>query len=195
MLKLIEEKIEFNGKVYHITILSLKNVDGSKALELLDRLKRHEHGVVIQAFNPELIATHQHLLSAFIHALKAFKETRNISKNLSMEMVLYAAFTSQIKQAIELIGIKQGARDVVFFIASEDQKLTKEIVTTVFNSFKEGLLEDDSILEINREKALKMLEIMKLKEHLCDELYKGEELNNLVIKSVLERVAEVDLLK
>ena len=82
--------------------------------ELLDRLNRIGDDSVVQVFDTDFIINKTHLLGAYLNAVMAFKERRNIAKSASMEMLLFAAMTTQIEDAIRIVGIKSPSGFVLF---------------------------------------------------------------------------------
>jgi tRNA threonylcarbamoyladenosine modification (KEOPS) complex Cgi121 subunit len=63
-----------------------------------------EDNVNIQIFNPDKIISPKHLYYAVYFAEQAFALSSNISKNKSIEFLIYASFQRQIKTAINTVG-------------------------------------------------------------------------------------------
>jgi tRNA threonylcarbamoyladenosine modification (KEOPS) complex Cgi121 subunit len=63
-----------------------------------------EDNVNIQIFNPDRIISPKHLYYAVYFAEQAFALSSNISKNKSIEFLIYASFQRQIKTAINTVG-------------------------------------------------------------------------------------------
>lgn len=63
-----------------------------------------EDNVHIQIFNPDRIISPKHLYYAVYFAEQAFALSSNISKNKSIEFLIYASFQRQIKTAINSVG-------------------------------------------------------------------------------------------
>ncbi len=59
----------------------------------------------IQIFNPDNIIASKHLYYAVYFAEQAFALSSNISKNKSIEFLIYASFQRQIKTAINTVGV------------------------------------------------------------------------------------------
>lgn len=91
-----------------------------KLSELLGALSgiNKTHGNVVQIFNPDYVIDRAHLEGAYLNAMSAFKSRTNISKSVATEMLLYAAMTRQINEAIKLVGAKSGRR-FIFFASSK----------------------------------------------------------------------------
>jgi len=69
---------------------------------------------VIQLFDERAIACREHLDFAYLNAVKIKERGESRSKSLSMEMLLCAAMTSQIGDAIKRAGAKSGKPFIVF---------------------------------------------------------------------------------
>lgn len=71
-------------------------------------------GLAVQAFDPRIVVSRMHLNWAYANSIAAFKNGSNISKSLAMEMLLFAAMTTQITDAIKLAGAKSNNDFVIF---------------------------------------------------------------------------------
>jgi tRNA threonylcarbamoyladenosine modification (KEOPS) complex Cgi121 subunit len=97
---------------------------------LLDSVKKvNKNDTVVQIFNSKRIASRTHLIGAYANALIAFKNQTNKTKSTAMEMLLFAAMTDQIGDAIEIVGAKNPS-DFVIFANKKDvlNKLNKQIL-------------------------------------------------------------------
>lgn len=66
-----------------------------------------EKGVEIQLFDANLVFGKVHLISSAEHAIRAFRNKRNRSDSLPMEILLYASGERQIIHAVKKMGIKE----------------------------------------------------------------------------------------
>jgi len=57
-----------------------------------------QYDVTIICLNRDMIAGYSHVKTAMIHALRSWKEEKNIARSLEMEVLLYAAGTRQTGQ-------------------------------------------------------------------------------------------------
>lgn len=80
--------------------------------ELLE--KASDADGVVQLFDERAIACREQLDFAYINAVKIHERGESRSKSLSMEMLLCAAMTSQIGDAIKKVGAKAGKPFIVF---------------------------------------------------------------------------------
>lgn len=83
--------------------------------ELLGRAARSGGGNhFVQLFDADSIIDTTHVLAAYVNAVGTFYEHTNIAKTCAMEMMLFAAMTTQISDAIMMVGAKDRDRLVVF---------------------------------------------------------------------------------
>jgi tRNA threonylcarbamoyladenosine modification (KEOPS) complex Cgi121 subunit len=90
---------------------------------LLDRaktLESHRPLVVIQLFDADRIVTHLHLLASAVYALLAFKTSRNVSKTIGTEGLLYASTQRQIDEAIDRVGLRTTSWNVATTVISSE---------------------------------------------------------------------------
>jgi KEOPS complex subunit Cgi121 len=165
---------------------TIKNID-SLVQHLL--LLSKKENLVIQVFDASVIYGKNHLISATIHAQRAFEQGRNSTKSLALEILLYAAGERQIQKAIKKIGVKKGKQQIVFLLTSDmTQKTNRSINTAIIQKLLKtfDLILDDKVLEGNRD-TLKRFgfteqELLTVPEgQYCD--------------LILEKVALVDVIK
>lgn len=147
---------------------------GSNAL--LKRASALETEVVL--LDADKVCGVDHLLSAVLHARRAFERGENASNTLSMEVILYASGERQISKAKKKMGLHQGTERVAVVL------LTSDDADGVLSDL--GLVRDDSLLDCTPEKG----------EAFGVERAELETLGGSYLQElVLEKVAFVDLLK
>jgi KEOPS complex subunit Cgi121 len=92
--------------------------------------------------NPEFVCGRDHILSAVMHAERAFEHGTNRSKSLLTETLLYAAGERQISKALAKMRPKDGFEEMVAAIFSVEETRLDEICANV----------DDGILVCTKEK-------------------------------------------
>lgn len=111
-------------------------------------------------------------------AVKAWKDGRNVAKNLPLEILLYISANRQIKDAVK-IGVKEGVNDVVIVVLKEDCE----------NKLK-GIFEEKKVLRFEPEKV----ERLKSMYGITD-----EEINTVGVEKlpllIRERIALFDIFK
>ena len=111
MLKHIEEAEKY------VELTGFRNVSVNDAEEFVKAAREETpQTACIQFFDAELVATWQHLYFAVLNALLAFRNERNISKSVAMEVILYASAQRQIRKAIQLVGVKRDSANVAVLI-------------------------------------------------------------------------------
>lgn len=112
-------------------ISSLRSIDGGEGL----------------ALDADMICGKDHLISATMHASRAFERGVNASTSIAMETMLYASGERQISKANKKMGVKVGCERIalVLFDVPDPQRVLRE----------RHLEQDDSVLDASVEKALR----------------------------------------
>jgi len=89
---------------------------------VLERAARFssETKLSVQLFDASMIAGGEHLLSAAMHALRAFERKSMRSSSVGMEMILYASGRRQIREALGLVGLQKNTRKIAAVIMGKD---------------------------------------------------------------------------
>lgn len=95
-------------------------------------------GSTVQIFNPDMIIDEMHLAGAYTNAVAVFKSYTNISKNVATEMMLFAAMTRQINDAIKLVGAKSNKRFILFASNKVAYLRTKKYLSAIKEYKKSG---------------------------------------------------------
>jgi len=123
--------------------------------DVLKRLKKLNCKFA-QIVNADYVCGKEHLIVAYEFAKRAFKNGRNICKNIEMEFLIYASAKKQIKDALAIIGAKEKGNYAFIFdgIKKRDGiKFVKDL----------GLKIDDKVIEPTIEKLKKFVEDKELK--------------------------------
>ncbi len=182
MLKHIEEF----GK--YVAITGFRNAKIRDVEEFFKIIRREKpSNVEIQFFDAELVATWQHLYFAVLNALTAFKNKRNISKSLTMEIMIYASAQHQIRKAMELLGVKLTTSKIAVLIIGEkpeDVKSALSVVSKLVNA-----QQDDKVLEMSKEKAKIIQNTFGISDLELKTVMKGNNLERTLTDLVIERMA------
>jgi tRNA threonylcarbamoyladenosine modification (KEOPS) complex Cgi121 subunit len=138
---------EISGSGLKLTITGARDVqvnDIHATLGLLDGLA---DGAKYQLFDAGKVAGPDHIYYAAANAAFAMGNGINISNNLKVETLLYAACENQINKAIEFLGVSKTTETIAVAIFSEksDNRLAEDIAAYL------GTV-DDSVLDISQEK-------------------------------------------
>ncbi len=166
--------------------VGISNVDGFLSLLKSIALK---HGVTIQAMDAELIAGEAHIKSAVKKALRAVERKRNITSDLGLEILLYAAGKRQIERALAM-GVSEGENKVALVIV--DATGEKDLEGVAEEVKRKTGIEEEPIqeLEYNKTKKEKIKKFFTITEVEIKAV--GEKKLGML---VLERVAMLDVLK
>jgi len=159
----------------------------------------HKYDVTIQAMNAELIAGEEHIKSAVKKALRAVGRNRNITNDLSLEILLYAAGRRQIERALAM-GVSESEGEsaktvaIVIVDASARARRGKDLEVVAEEVKRKIGIQEEPISELELEyKGDKKEGIKKFFDITEDELKAAGE--SKLKKLVLERVAMLDVLK
>jgi len=146
--------------------------------ELLSRMKQvsERRRAVIQAFDPDMVLSENHLIFSTHHAFKAFAEKRAIAKKIESELLLWAAGTRRIGEAVKKVGVKDAGK-VVFLVQKGKEEALKDL----------GAEPDEKLMRMSREKASRIVHSFGISE-AAYECYPLEEL-------LLEKIAMLRLEK
>jgi len=114
-----------------LVVYGFANVELADPKKLIDEIKAQTTDCCVQLINPSLVAGFDHLYFASLNALKAFEAGRNISKDLAVEVLLYASGQHQINKAIQLLGIKSDSREVAILVVAETRNKAEEAMNKI----------------------------------------------------------------
>ena len=155
----------------------------------------HKYDVTIQAMNAELIAGEEHIKSAVKKALRAVGRNRNITNDLGLEILLYAAGRRQIERALAMgVSKSEGEKRVAIVIVDASARGEKDLEVVAEEVKRKIGLQEEPISELELEyKGDKKEGIKKFFDITEAELKAVGE--SKLKKLVLERVARLDVLK
>ncbi len=181
MLKYFEEF----GKYVEITGFS--NVKIEDAEGFLKATRKEQQDTAVQFFNAELVATWQHLYFAVLNALTAFSNQSNISKNVAVEVMLYASAQRQIRKAIALIGVKRDSAQVAAVIIGENA----DAVTAALSSVSKhvGAEPDETVLALSNGKVRSVREAFSISDKELETVMAKGDAQQALVNLVIERMA------
>ncbi len=101
-----------------------------------------ECGVTVQAVNADLVAGRGHIEFAADKAVLAFKEKRNLARDLGMEIMLYLRGRRQIEKALEL-GVREGMNNVAIIIVGDEPGCAGDKARAVLDKVDEKVVDYD----------------------------------------------------
>jgi tRNA threonylcarbamoyladenosine modification (KEOPS) complex Cgi121 subunit len=181
LLKYIEEYAKY------VEITGFSNVKIEDAAEFLKAVRKEKKTACVQFFNAELVATWEHLYFAALNALLAFRNKRNISKNIAMEAMLYVSAQRQIRKAIALIGLKRESANVAVVIVGENPDSVKKALHAVSKLI--GAEPDEAVLELSKSKVRSIRRAFGISEKELETVIKKNNLEDALVDLVVERMA------
>jgi KEOPS complex subunit Cgi121 len=156
----IIRRIEEYGK--SVAFAGFRDVSLGEVEQFLSRIRRRLSETVVQFFDADLVAGWEHLYFAVLNALKAFESGNNISKNLTVECLLYASAQRQISSALKLIGIKGGSSRVAVVVVADGKEEAKWTLREV--SVLIGGKRDDGVFELSDEKLPRVMRLFGISD-------------------------------
>lgn len=96
--------------------------------------------------DPDMVCGREHVMSAVMHAERAFSNGTNRSKTILTEILLYCAWERQIGKALSKMKPKEGRNEYVALLIDVDDPHLDEI----------GIVRDDSLYEPTEWKCEKL---------------------------------------
>ncbi len=111
--------------------------------------------VQVQLVRADRIAGREHLNFAAGNAVKAFRQKRNRSHSLAMELLLYGSCQRQISRAIETLGVTPGTREVALMALTRDTDVYDRLARAAQEE-SGGVLKEDVIEIRSKRKVLEL---------------------------------------
>jgi KEOPS complex subunit Cgi121 len=144
-------------------------------------------GLQIQIFDADGIATWQHLYFALLNALVAFENSANISRSLTMEVMLYASAQRQIRKATEMLGIKSTSTRMAIVIVGQRAEDLEPAASMI--SDQTGAERDEEVLELTDEKMAHIRRIFEITSEELGAVVKQRDVKKALVDLVIERMA------
>jgi tRNA threonylcarbamoyladenosine modification (KEOPS) complex Cgi121 subunit len=171
----------------YVEITGFSNVQIEDAEGFLKATRREQQDTAVQFFNAELVATWEHLYFAVLNALTAFRNKSNISKNVAVEVMLYASAQRQIRKAIALVGVKRDSAQVAVVILGENPLAVKAAFSSV--SKRVDAEPDETVLALSNGKVQSIRETFSVSDgELATVIAKGD-FQQALVNLIIERMA------
>ncbi|WP_424358046.1 KEOPS complex subunit Cgi121 [Methanocella sp. MCL-LM] len=99
-----------------------------------------DYGTTVQAVNADAIAGRMHLEFATAKAIEAFRQKRNLARDLGMEIMLYLRGRRQIERALDM-GVKQGDNNVAILIIGDNSEKALPAAKELLDSVDEKVID------------------------------------------------------
>ena len=103
-----------------------------------------------QIVDADRVAGKDHLYMAAVNAARSTKTGLAVSKNMTVEALLYASAQDQITKALVKMGVNADTKEIALMVFAHSKKEAKEAYA---KAAKRLGTEDDSVLEIDAEKV------------------------------------------
>ena len=147
---------------------------------LFELIKENQDDIIsIQVIDPTWIVSKEHLQAAVYHALKAFKNGKNIARGIETELLIRLSGFRQIKKAVKAFGINDHSNTLLLIAFGRTYKENESILERFFS--KTDLEQIENV-------ELPITDIQKLLEY-----YGCVKDSILLEKEVLEKIAMVEI--
>jgi tRNA threonylcarbamoyladenosine modification (KEOPS) complex Cgi121 subunit len=169
-----------------LTVTGARDVSVQDINETLKGLDALADGTLYQIFDAAKIAGPNHIYYAAANADFAMRNGLNISDNLNVETLLYAACENQINKAIRVIGVSKKTETVAVAVLSKkgENELSEALAA------KLGSV-DDSVLDITPEKYESIKELYGITEAAIDTV--GADRNEALTSLISEKGSLISL--
>lgn len=178
-------EVEILGK--YLIVEGFKNVKiNSNVDEFLNRVRAKAGSCNVQVLDASLVAGFEHLYFAVLNALKSFESGLNISKNLAVEVLLFASGQDQIRIAIEKLGVKPSSSNLALVIIADN----RDEAICALNNISDvlGGEKDQSIIELTDEKISNIIREFGISEAELEASMRGS-LKDALKSVIIERAA------
>jgi len=149
--------------------------------------------LIVQFIRPDFIAGAEHLLSASQNALNAWKGEYMISRNLDIEVVLYASAQRQIDDAFQDMGTVDGLETVALVVMGESKKSVNDCISRVQESVGPEI---SSPFKVTEERFQRVREHFDITDTEIEAITTSKDLQDrygALIRAVVSRVSMVAL--
>lgn len=171
------------------TVTAFKTPSGIDPSVALMEMRSAFPNADVQFLEGAQLAGKEHLEIAATNALHAFKTGLNISRNLAMEVLLYASAQRQIDVAIRMLGVKPDSKTVGLVAFSDSRDEVESLQNRMAQFLKTDL--DDALLDDwSSSKASVIEKRYGIENSELDAIkMPGQPVKEAVQKAVIERVA------
>jgi tRNA threonylcarbamoyladenosine modification (KEOPS) complex Cgi121 subunit len=176
-----------------VGIAGLRDVQVGDVEVVVDHVREELGAVTVQVFDARLVAGWQHLFFAALNALKAFKNGTNISKSLAVECLLYACAQTQIRVALDALGIKASSSEVAVLVVGDEAKIVERSLKKA-SKLLCGIL-DEAVLDLTAEKLESIKEFFGISDDELSATSGNAGAQKAVVDLVIEHMALLDTLR
>jgi tRNA threonylcarbamoyladenosine modification (KEOPS) complex Cgi121 subunit len=132
-----------------------------------------------QILDATKVSGKDHLYMAAVNAAKSMETGMAVSKSIAVEALLYASTQDQIMKALAMMGLKVGSTDVALIVFANSRDDAEKAYVKAAEVLGK---EDDSVLEMNKEKAVSLRKAYGIGDEELDAAGGQENLSRLIIE-------------
>lgn len=170
----------------YLLVVGFRNVKINNMDEFLNLIRLKSGSSQVQILDANLVADFEHIYFSVLNALKSFKSGLNISKNLAIEIMLFASGQDQIKKAIEILGVKSSSRSIAVVIIADSRD---EAIST-FNAISSAINGevDESVIGLDDKKISNIINTFGISDFELEASMRGS-LKDALKNVLIERAA------
>jgi tRNA threonylcarbamoyladenosine modification (KEOPS) complex Cgi121 subunit len=176
-----------------VGVIGLRDVQVGDVEGVVDHVREELGAVTVQFFDARLVAGWQHPFFAALNALKAFKNGANISKSLAIECLLYACAQTQIRVALEALGIKANSSEVAVLVVGDEAEIVERSLKKA-SKLLCGTL-DEAVLDLTDEKLEAVKRLFDISDDELSATSGDAGAQKPVVDLVIEHMALLDTLR
>jgi KEOPS complex subunit Cgi121 len=148
--------------------------NGADPVEIINVFR--SEGFAVQPVRADMVFGAEHLITAYMHAARAFERGTNSADDLMTEFLLYAACDTQITKAIERMKVTTQSSIAILIVPPPIDRLLENILKRL------KLGRDDDLMAVTSAKLSNAAQL-------------GVNGDESVADSVLEKIALLDIIK
>ncbi len=148
--------------------------NGADPVEIINVFR--SEGFAVQPVRADMVFGVDHLMTAYMHAARAFERGTNSAGDLMTEFILYAACDTQITKAIERMKVTAQSGIAILIVPPPGDKLLENILKRL------KLRRDDDLMAVTGAKLANAVQL-------------GVNGDESAADSILEKVALLDIIK
>ncbi|MGD8564963.1 MAG: KEOPS complex subunit Cgi121 [Candidatus Bathyarchaeota archaeon] len=180
------KKIQGFGK--YAAIVGFKNTVMNDVEGFLHKIRNLMPScVILQFFDARRIATWEHIYFAVLNGMTAFRNEKNISRDLAIESMLYVSAQHQINKATKLFGVTVNSKEIAVLIVGT----TLHSIESALSLFTEKIKadRDDKVLRLSKRKVTEIRKIYQPSDAELKAAIKNGEFERGLIDLIIERMA------
>jgi KEOPS complex subunit Cgi121 len=149
------------GTRWAVSIGGFKDVSVGDVNSFLDHLDKIVSPFFFQVFDACMVGGYGHLFYAVVNAVKAHEAGIAISRNLEIEVLLYASCQDQISKAFSIMGVKPESEKIALVVLADRIEKAKDAFdrASIFIG-----VEDDSVLDVDEKKLRELISAFSVSE-------------------------------